>query len=88
MVSLSQACLGARSWLLRAAFEEPFSLGDLSASIGASVGGVVCPEDGRTVSALVRRADAAMYEDKAEHRRTTLECPPRAPDHHGRPPRG
>jgi len=53
---------------VRAAFAEPFPLGELSATIGASVGGVVWPEDGRTVNELVRRADAAMYQDKAEHR--------------------
>ena len=58
---------------VRAAFTTPFLLGDLSASIGASVGGVVWPEDGRTVNELVRRADAAMYQDKAEHRRTARE---------------
>jgi len=58
---------------VRAAFVEPFVLGDLSASVGASVGGVVWPEDGRTVNQLVRRADAAMYQDKAEHRRTSRE---------------
>jgi diguanylate cyclase (GGDEF)-like protein len=53
---------------VRAAFVEPFLLGELSALVGASVGGVVWPQDGRTVSELVRRADAAMYQDKAEHR--------------------
>ncbi len=58
---------------VREAFTEPFVLGELSASIGASVGGVVWPEDGRTVGELVRRADAAMYEDKAEHRRASRE---------------
>jgi hypothetical protein len=43
---------------------------------------VVWPEDGRTASELVRRADAAMYEDKAEHRRATLERRhERAPQH-------
>ena len=67
---------------VRAAFAEPFGLGDLSASISASVGGVVWPEDGRTVNELVRRADAAMYQDKAEHRRTSRErSRERAPQH-------
>src|SRR5271165_3390570 len=56
---------------VRAAFVEPFLLGNLSASVSASVGGVVWPEDGRTVNQLVRRADAAMYQDKAEHRQAT-----------------
>jgi diguanylate cyclase (GGDEF)-like protein len=54
---------------VRAAFVEPFMLGDLSISIGASVGGGLWPEHGRTVQALIRHADAAMYEDKAKGRR-------------------
>jgi predicted signal transduction protein with EAL and GGDEF domain len=37
-------------------------------SLGASVGGGIWPENGRTVSELVRHADAAMYEDKAHAR--------------------
>ena len=54
---------------VRAAFVEPFMLGDVAISIGASVGGGVWPDDGRTVTELVRHADAAMYQDKAELRR-------------------
>jgi diguanylate cyclase (GGDEF)-like protein len=56
---------------VRVAFAEPFPLDGLSASVGASVGGVVWPEDGRTVNELVRRADAAMYQDKSGHRQTS-----------------
>jgi len=51
---------------VRAAFAEPFMLGDITVSITASVGGGVWPQDGRTVKDLVRHADAAMYEDKAK----------------------
>ena len=51
---------------VRAAFAEPFMLGNVAVSIAASVGGGVWPEDGRTVKDLVRHADAAMYEDKAK----------------------
>jgi diguanylate cyclase (GGDEF)-like protein len=54
---------------VRAAFVEPFLLGDLTISIGASVGGGLWPEHGRAVRELVRHADAAMYEDKAKGRR-------------------
>jgi diguanylate cyclase (GGDEF)-like protein len=54
---------------VRAAFVEPFLLGDLTIPIGASVGGGLWPEHGRTVQELVRHADAAMYEDKAKGRR-------------------
>lgn len=51
---------------VRAAFDEPFELGELCMSISASVGGGIWPEDGRTVKELMRHADAAMYEDKAK----------------------
>jgi diguanylate cyclase (GGDEF)-like protein len=54
---------------VRSAFVEPFMVGGVSVSIGTSVGGVVWPADGDTVNELVRRADAAMYEDKAERKR-------------------
>jgi diguanylate cyclase (GGDEF)-like protein len=54
---------------VRAAFLEPFVLGEVSVSISASVGGVVWPADGDTVNELVKRADAAMYRDKANLRR-------------------
>ncbi|HTA34534.1 MAG TPA: diguanylate cyclase [Solirubrobacteraceae bacterium] len=54
---------------VRAAFTAPFDVGGLSVSVGASVGGGIWPDDGQTVSELVRHADAAMYEDKAHSRR-------------------
>jgi diguanylate cyclase (GGDEF)-like protein len=57
---------------VRAAFVEPFMLGDVAISIGASVGGGVWPEHGRTVRDLVRHADAAMYVDKAKGRRSPV----------------
>lgn len=41
----------------------------LALSIGASVGEGVWPDDGHTVKELIRRADAAMYADKADNRR-------------------
>ena len=53
---------------MRAAFLEPFQLGEVSVSLGASIGGGIWPENGRTVAELVRHADAAMYEDKAQAR--------------------
>jgi diguanylate cyclase (GGDEF)-like protein len=58
---------------VRTAFVEPFMLGDVSISVGASVGGGLWPRDGRTVTELVRHADAAMYEDKAKGRRSPVE---------------
>ncbi|HEX3433488.1 MAG TPA: diguanylate cyclase [Solirubrobacteraceae bacterium] len=54
---------------VRAAFREPFELGEASVALGASVGGGVWPADGRTTTELVRYADAAMYRDKARARR-------------------
>ncbi len=58
---------------VRAAFLEPFTLGEATISIGASVGGGVWPDDGGTVAELARQADAAMYEDKARGRRSPVE---------------
>jgi diguanylate cyclase (GGDEF)-like protein len=57
---------------VRDAFLEPFRLGDITISIGASVGGGLWPQDGRTAQELVRHADAAMYEDKAKGRRAPV----------------
>jgi diguanylate cyclase (GGDEF)-like protein len=59
---------------VRAAFVEQFRLGELAISVGASVGGGVWPDDGRTVSELVRHADAAMYDEKAKGRRSPVEA--------------
>jgi len=60
---------------VRDAFLAPFQLGKLPISISTSVGGGVWPDDGRTVKELVRHADAAMYRDKAELRRTAKVSP-------------
>jgi diguanylate cyclase (GGDEF)-like protein len=57
---------------VRAAFVEPFLLGDRTISIGASVGGGLWPQHGRTVQQLVKHADAAMYADKARGRRSPV----------------
>jgi diguanylate cyclase (GGDEF)-like protein len=58
---------------VRAAFVEPFALGEVAISVGASVGGGVWPDDGGTVAELARHADAAMYADKARGRRSPVE---------------
>lgn len=50
---------------VRATFLDPLRIGDAVVSIGASVGGVIWPADTASVNELVRRADAAMYRDKA-----------------------
>jgi diguanylate cyclase (GGDEF)-like protein len=57
---------------VRTAFAEPFMLGEIAISVGASLGGGVWPDDGGTVADLARHADAAMYEDKAKGRRSPV----------------
>jgi len=57
---------------VRDAFLEPFAVNDITVSVGASVGGGVWPDDGKTVKELVRHADAAMYVDKANSRRASV----------------
>jgi diguanylate cyclase (GGDEF)-like protein len=57
---------------VRAAFVEPFVLEDVVVSISASVGGGIWPQDGSTVTDLVRHADAAMYMDKARDREPSV----------------
>jgi diguanylate cyclase (GGDEF)-like protein len=64
--------LRAAEGRVRDAFREPFTLGDVAISVGASVGGAVWPEDGQTVNELVSHADAAMYEDKAKGRSSAM----------------
>jgi diguanylate cyclase (GGDEF)-like protein/PAS domain S-box-containing protein len=51
-----------------AALSVPYQLGDKRASIGASVGLAVGPEDGTTVEALMRAADLALYDVKGKGR--------------------
>ncbi|MHA6722289.1 putative bifunctional diguanylate cyclase/phosphodiesterase [Sphingomonas sp. RS2018] len=48
-----------------AALGEPFDVADQQVSIGASVGVAQRPEHGRTLTDLMRAADAAMYHAKA-----------------------
>jgi GGDEF domain-containing protein len=59
---------------VRAVFVEPFMLGDLTISIGASIGGGAWPKDGGTIAELARHADTAMYEDKARGRHSSVEA--------------
>jgi diguanylate cyclase (GGDEF)-like protein len=49
---------------LEDAFAEPFCLGGRSVAVGASIGRAVWPADVDGVDALLRHADAAMYEVK------------------------
>jgi GGDEF domain-containing protein len=56
--------LRAAEGRIRAAFIEPFMLGEVTLQIGASVGGSLWPEDGQSINELVTHADEAMYQDK------------------------
>ncbi len=50
------------------ALSEPFQIGGTEFEIGASVGVAVFPHDGRSAAALLRTADATMYQAKAAGR--------------------
>ena len=50
---------------LRAALAEPFALQDITLHSSASVGIALFPDDGPDLSALLRKADIAMYKAKA-----------------------
>ena len=56
---------------LCAALEAPLRVGDHVLSTSASIGVAVFPEDGDTYDALVTKADAGMYLQKALARRTS-----------------
>ena len=51
---------------LRAAVARPFSVGGRSVRVGASIGIVLSPLHGKTVTTLTQRADEAMYAAKRE----------------------
>jgi diguanylate cyclase (GGDEF)-like protein/PAS domain S-box-containing protein len=56
---------------VRAAFDQPFSIGEHSLQVSASMGAAVFPEMGRSAEELIQCADAAMYENK-KHARAAL----------------
>jgi diguanylate cyclase (GGDEF)-like protein len=51
-----------------AALSEPFDLSGVRVELGASVGIALYPDHGRDLAALMRAADIAMYQAKAEGR--------------------
>ena len=55
---------------LLAALGEPFLLGGRECRVGASIGICLSPEDGDDMETLLGRADAAMYESKANGKNT------------------
>ncbi len=46
------------------AFTKPFEVGERELRVGASIGRAAWPADARSIDALIRHADAAMYEAK------------------------
>lgn len=50
----------------------PIALGGIEVSIGASIGIALFPDHGESTEAVLRHADAAMYEAKREHSRIEL----------------
>jgi diguanylate cyclase (GGDEF)-like protein len=54
------------------AFAKPFRIEDMLVTVRVSVGEAVAPQDGTTIEELVRRADAAMYRQKALQRSELL----------------
>jgi diguanylate cyclase (GGDEF)-like protein len=55
---------------LFASFEEEFDLLDSGLRVSPSIGIALYPEDGDTIEALLKNADAAMYQAKAAGRNT------------------
>jgi diguanylate cyclase (GGDEF)-like protein len=50
------------------AMSEAFSINDTAVSIGVSIGIAIAPNDGMTSTALIQRAERALYRDKSEGR--------------------
>lgn len=61
---VGEAEAGAVAAKIVAALSEPFVIGDVVASVSASVGMATFPQDGTTAESLLKVADEAMYEAK------------------------
>lgn len=55
---------------LIALFDRPFEVGGVVATLGASIGIAMAPQDGFSAEELLRRADIALYRAKQAGRRT------------------
>ncbi len=53
-----------------AALEPPFNLDGHMLQVGVSIGVTLCPNDGKDADQLLRKADLAMYDAKAQGRNT------------------
>jgi diguanylate cyclase (GGDEF)-like protein len=58
--------IDAAAHRVAAVFEQPFVIDGAALTLGASVGRAVWPDDGFEIEALIRHADAAMYQAKRE----------------------
>jgi diguanylate cyclase (GGDEF)-like protein len=50
-----------------AALEQPFAVGEMRLEVGGSIGVALAPVDGESSTALLQRADVAMYAAKDNH---------------------
>ncbi len=57
------------------ALGRPFELEDLSVSVRASIGIAIFPDDAQSTDGLLRRADVAMYQAKADRSRYAFYAP-------------
>ncbi len=64
------------------ALGRPFALQDLSVSVRASIGIAIFPDDAQSTDGLLRRADVAMYQAKADRSRYAFYAP--GTDHNSR----
>jgi diguanylate cyclase (GGDEF)-like protein len=64
--SLDEPATLARRIVL--AMSEAFSINDTAVNVGVSIGIAVAPTDGVTSTALIQRAERALYRDKSEGR--------------------
>jgi diguanylate cyclase (GGDEF)-like protein len=68
----SEAQVEAVGQRITQAFESPFTIEGISAVIGASIGRAFWCEDFDEPAALLRAADASMYEAKRDRAATSL----------------
>lgn len=62
---------------VQAALERPFAIEEILVQVEASIGIAVSPQHGRDSHALLRHADVAMYDAKADRTRASLYTPSR-----------
>jgi diguanylate cyclase (GGDEF)-like protein len=71
--------VGELAWRLHDALRRPFALRGVAVELEASIGAALCPDHGTDVTALVRRADVAMYDAKQSRLAVATYSPDRDP---------